>query len=27
VPEQAAYRGISFPDLVGWMVEHAECDS
>jgi D-alanine-D-alanine ligase len=27
VPEQAAYRGISFPDLVGWMVENAECDA
>jgi D-alanine-D-alanine ligase len=27
VPEQAAYRGISFPDLVGWMVENARCDA
>jgi len=27
VPEQAAYVGISFPDLVAWMVEHAECDA
>ena len=27
VPEQAAYRGISFPDLVGWMVENAQCDA
>jgi D-alanine-D-alanine ligase len=27
VPEQAAYRGISFPDLVAWMVEHAQCDA
>jgi D-alanine-D-alanine ligase len=27
VPEQAAYRGISFPDLVAWMVEHARCDA
>ncbi len=26
VPEQAAYAGISFPDLVSWMVENAECD-
>ena len=26
VPEQAAYAGISFPDLVTWMVENAECD-
>jgi D-alanine-D-alanine ligase len=25
VPEQAAYKGISFPDLVGWMVEDASC--
>jgi D-alanine-D-alanine ligase len=27
VPEQAAHRGISFPELVRWMVEHATCDS
>lgn len=27
VPEQAAYMGISFQDLVSWMVENAECDS
>ena len=27
VPEQAAYRGISFPELVGWMVENAACDA
>jgi D-alanine-D-alanine ligase len=27
VPEQAAYAGISFEDLVVWMVENAECDS
>ncbi|CCQ72801.1 D-alanine--D-alanine ligase [Magnetospira sp. QH-2] len=26
VPEQAAQAGISFPDLVGWMVENAEYD-
>ncbi len=26
VPEQAAYVGISFPDLVTWMVENAGCD-
>ncbi len=26
VPEQAKYRGISFPELVGWMVENARCD-
>jgi D-alanine-D-alanine ligase len=26
VPEQAAYAGISFHDLVAWMVENAECD-
>ncbi len=26
VPEQAAYKGMSFPDLVAWMVEQAECD-
>jgi D-alanine-D-alanine ligase len=27
VPEQAAYAGISFPDLVAWMVDNAECDA
>lgn len=27
VPEQAAYAGIPFPQLVAWMVEHAECDA
>jgi D-alanine-D-alanine ligase len=26
VPEQAAYCGISFGDLVCWLVEHAACD-
>jgi D-alanine-D-alanine ligase len=26
VPEQAAYCGIGFPELVGWMVENARCD-
>lgn len=26
VPEQAAHIGMSFEDLVSWMVEHAECD-
>jgi D-alanine-D-alanine ligase len=26
VPEQAAHAGISFPDLVKWMVENARCD-
>jgi len=26
VPEQAAHLGISFPELVSWMVENAECD-
>ena len=25
-PEQAAYCGISFPDLCRWMVEDASCD-
>ncbi|TNE35595.1 MAG: D-alanine--D-alanine ligase, partial [Alphaproteobacteria bacterium] len=25
VPEQAAHQGISFPDLVSWMVEDASC--
>jgi D-alanine-D-alanine ligase len=27
VPEQASYLGISFPQLVGWMVENARCDA
>lgn len=27
VPEQAAHAGISFEDLVTWMVDNAECDS
>jgi len=27
VPEQAAHLGISFPELCGWMVEQARCDS
>ena len=27
VPEQAKYCGISFPELVGWMVESARCDA
>jgi D-alanine-D-alanine ligase len=27
VPEQAVYAGLSFRDLVAWMVEHAECDA
>ena len=27
VPEQARYCGISFPDLVSWMVEGATCDA
>lgn len=27
VPEQAAYKGISFSNLVKWMVENAACDS
>ncbi len=26
VPEQAAHLGISFPELVAWMVEDASCD-
>lgn len=26
VPEQAAYKGISFPNLMAWMVENAACD-
>jgi D-alanine-D-alanine ligase len=25
LPEQAAFRGIAFPDLCRWMVEHAQC--
>jgi D-alanine-D-alanine ligase len=25
VPEQAAYRGIGFGELVRWMVEDASC--
>jgi D-alanine-D-alanine ligase len=27
LPEQAAHVGISFKDLIIWMIEHAECDS
>lgn len=27
VPEQAAYVGIAFPQLVAWMVDNAECDT
>ena len=27
VPEQAAYVGMSFEDLMFWMVEHAQCDA
>lgn len=27
VPEQAAHVGISFAELVDWMVEHATCDA
>ncbi len=27
VPEQAAHIGMSFNDLVFWMVEHAQCDA
>ena len=27
VPEQAAHMGISFNDLIQWMVEHAACDA
>lgn len=27
VPEQAAYRGLAFPDLVGRLVEQAQCDN
>ncbi|MBX6320553.1 MAG: D-alanine--D-alanine ligase [Rhodospirillaceae bacterium] len=26
VPEQAAHQGITFPQLVAWMVENARCD-
>jgi D-alanine-D-alanine ligase len=26
-PEQAKYLGISYPELVSWMVEHAACDA
>jgi D-alanine-D-alanine ligase len=26
VPEQAIYAGISFTELVTWMVENAQCD-
>jgi D-alanine-D-alanine ligase len=25
VPEQAAYRGMSFPQLCSWLVEQARC--
>jgi D-alanine-D-alanine ligase-like ATP-grasp enzyme len=27
VPEQAVHAGISFQDLVVWMVDNAECDA
>jgi D-alanine-D-alanine ligase len=27
VPEMARHAGISYPELVSWMVEHAECDA
>ncbi len=27
VPEQAAYIGMPFEDLMYWMVEHAQCDA
>jgi D-alanine-D-alanine ligase len=27
VPEQAKHLGISYPELVSWMVEHAACDA
>jgi D-alanine-D-alanine ligase len=27
VPEQAAYAGISFAELVRWMVENAACEA
>src|SRR3546814_2361591 len=26
VPEQARHAGLSYPELVSWMVEHAACD-
>jgi D-alanine-D-alanine ligase len=26
VPDMAAYAGISFPELVKWMVEDASCN-
>jgi D-alanine-D-alanine ligase len=26
VPDMAAHRGMSFPDLVRWMVEDASCE-
>ena len=26
VPEQANHVGISFPELVSWLVENAQCD-
>ncbi|MCH8835291.1 MAG: D-alanine--D-alanine ligase, partial [Proteobacteria bacterium] len=26
VPEQAAHVGLSFEELVSWMVENVECD-
>ena len=26
VPEMAAHEGLSFPELVTWMVEDASCD-
>jgi len=26
VPEQAAYKGMSYGQLVAWMVEDASCD-
>ena len=27
LPEQAAYAGIPFRDLIVWMIQHAECDT
>ena len=27
VPEQARHLGIGFPELVSWIVEHAQCDA
>jgi D-alanine-D-alanine ligase len=27
VPEQAQHVGMSFPELVSWMVENAACDA